>query len=279
LQAYAQARWKLTSELWLEGGAFYRDISLADNHKRQIDPRLGLGWRITPQHWLRVTSQSALVDPLRTQDTLAPVATLGAVVPDAFFAASATLPATWYHQLRWDAEWSARVYTFVQIDRQDVEDFALGFAPESRFTIFGNLADGRLDTVSVGTNVWLAESIGLSASYRRLWSENRSPDATRGYDLPLIPEQEVHTGLVWVHPRHITVGITGDYSGRRAADIFNTRVLAGDWTAGAFANWQPLARHVSLSVTATNLFNADEVFAAGLPAAGTSVVFSAEYRF
>jgi tetratricopeptide (TPR) repeat protein len=279
LEAYSQARWKATADVWLEGGAFYRDIDLGESQKQQVDPRIGLGWRITPHHWLRASSQSALIDSLRTQDTLAPVSILGTVVPDAYFAATDTLAATWYHQLRWDAEWSSRVYTFVQVDRQDVEDFALGFVPDSRFTIFGHLADGRLDTVSFGTNVWLAERIGVSANYKYLWSENRASGASHGLDLPLIPVQEFHSGLVWVHPRAVTLGLSGNYTGQRQADLLNTRSLSGYWTAGAFANWQPFAKHLSLTLSADNLFNANYELAEGFAGAGTSVLFSAEYRF
>jgi tetratricopeptide (TPR) repeat protein len=279
LEVYGQARWKLTPDLWLEGGVFYRDISLGANDKHQFDPRIGAAWRITPHHWLRASSQSALIDSLRTQDTLAPVGILGAVVPDAYFSATDTLAATWYHQLRWDAEWSSRVYTFVQVDRQDVEDFALGFVPDSRFTIFGHLADGRLDTVSFGTNVWLAERIGWSASYKHLWSENRSQGAERGRDLPLIPEQEFHTGLTWVHPKAVTLGIGGNYTGERMANLNNSRTLAGYWTAGAFANWQPFNKHLSLTLAADNLFDADYELAEGFTGVGTTVLMSAEYRF
>ena len=279
IEAYAQARWKITPDLWFEGGGFYRDVRLGTLAKQQVDPRIGLAWRVTPQHWLRVSSQSALIDPLRTQDTLAPVATVGTVVPDTYFNATGDLAATWYHQLRWDAEWSSRVYTFVQIDRQDIEDFALGFVPDSRFTIFGHLADGRLDTVSFGTNLWLLERFGLSASYKRLWSENRSVGAGHGFDLPLIPEQEFHSGLTWVHPRHVTLGLTGSYIGARAANLLNSRALAAYWSAGAFANWQPFAKHLSLTVSADNLFNASYDLAEGFPGEGTRVLFSAEYRF
>lgn len=279
LEAYAQARWKIDADLWLEGGAYYRDIDRGANDKRQVDPRLGLGWRVTPHHWLRASSQSALVDALRTQDTLAPVATVGTVVPDAYFVAGDTLPATWYHQLRWDAEWSSHIYSFVQVDQQDVEDFALGFVPDSRFALFGTLAEGRLNTVSFGTNLWLAERFGLAVNYKYLWSENRSDSAAHGFDLPLIPEQDAHTSLVWVHPRAVTLGLTGNYTGRRAANVLNTRSLAGYWTAGAFANWQPFARHLSLTVSADNLLDADYALAEGFAGPGTSVLFSAEYRF
>ncbi len=279
LEVFGQGRWKVTSELWLEGGVFYRDIDLGANDKHQFDPRIGLAWRVTPHHWLRVSSQSALIDTLRTQDTLAPVGILGAVVPDAYFAATDTLAATWYHQLRWDAEWSSRLYTFVQVDRQDVEDFALGFVPDSRFTIFGHLADGRLDTVSFGANVWLAERIGWSASYKHLWSDNRSSGADHGRDLPLIPEQEFHTGLMWVHPKAVTVGVSGNYTGERAANLNNSRKLGGYWTAGAFANWQPFNKHLSLTLSADNLFDADYELAEGFTGVGTTVLMSAEYRF
>jgi outer membrane receptor protein involved in Fe transport len=263
----------------LEGAAFYRDLKQEVRSKQQVDPRLGLGWRITPHHWLRITTQSALVDPLRTSDTLAPVAILGTVVPDRYFTAGDALSATWYHQLRWDAEWTSRWFTYVQLDRQDVEDFSLGFVPESQFVLFGNVPDGRLDTVTVGTNIWVYENVGVAANYTRLDSENRSLGPHHGRALPLIPDEQAEFSLVWVDPHHVSVSLSGHFVGERAANLATTRKLSSYWSADLDVQWEPFDKHVLVAVAAQNLLNANYELAQGFAAAGPTVVLTMQYRF
>jgi len=58
--------------------------------------------------------------------------------------------------------------------------------------------------------------------------------------LPLIAEQEFHSGLVRVHPRAVTFGLTGDYIGQRAAKTIFNYLLAAFLTAGAMPTGCPL---------------------------------------
>lgn len=82
-----------------------------------------------------------------------------------------------------------------------------------------------------------------------------------------------------MHPKAVTLGIGGNYTGERMANLNNSRTLAGYWTAGAFANWQPFNKHLSLTLAADNLFDADYELAEGFTGVGTTVLMSAEYRF
>ena len=85
--------------------------------------------------------------------------------------------------------------------------------------------------------------------------------------------------MVWVDRRQFTVALTGEYSGARAANLAARRDLDGYWTANLVANWQPLGRHLSLTLSIENLLNENYVLAEGFPAAGTSVLLGAEWRF
>ena len=63
--AYTQGRWKMTDEIWIDAGLFLRhyddDFSEAET---QLDPRFGIGWRVSKQHWLRAAYQRELVLPV-----------------------------------------------------------------------------------------------------------------------------------------------------------------------------------------------------------------------
>ena len=84
---------------------------------------------------------------------------------------------------------------------------------------------------------------------------------------------------MWVHPAATTLCASDNYAGHRVAKLGNTRSLDGYWTTGAFANWQPFAKHLSPTLSVDNRFDADYEPVEGFAAPGTRVLLSAEYRF
>lgn len=78
---------------------------------------------------------------------------------------------------------------------------------------------------------------------------------------------------------HVSAGVFGHFVGARAADPANRRELASYWLASAYVNWQPLEKHLSLTLSADNIFNESYERSAGFPGVGPSLVLSAEYRF
>ena len=64
--------------------------------------------------------------------------------------------------VRWDAEWSSRLFTSVEYQAQDHEAVRY-LIPDLPVEIFGNPVS--LDRVSLQANYWLGDNIGLRASY------------------------------------------------------------------------------------------------------------------
>lgn len=271
---YAQGRWKVTPDLWFDAGIFQRKLDIIDGSfaatseldEEQVDPRLGVAWRVTPNHWLRAAAQRKLVLPVRAAETLAPVDTVGIVIEDQFFRFFDGGQSTDDYQVRWDSEWTPWLFTFARYNHQKIEDF-------SRSGFF--FKDGELDIAELGSNVWFLERFGFRAAYLWLWSE----DPADGLDLPLIQERQAELSLTWVHPRHIRASVFANYIGERWDDPLNTVRLEGFWNAGFFINWQPLRKHWSLGLAVNDLTDEENEFDKGFPGPGRSVFLSAEYRF
>ncbi|MGQ0658852.1 MAG: tetratricopeptide repeat protein [Chromatiales bacterium] len=280
---YVQGRWKVNRDLWFDAGLFKRHLRLeivdpdffgtvfiSELDEDQLDPRLGVAWRVTQNHWLRVAAQRKLLFPQRAAETLAPVDTVGIVVPDRFFTFFTGGPSAEDLQLRWDAEWLPWLFTFAGAEHLELDDFQIG-------SVFHK--EGEIELATVGTNIWFLERFGLRAAYQRLWSENRSGDAFDGLDLLGVPEEFFDVLLTWVHPRHVRTELFVDYVGQRWNDNANTDRLDGYWTTGFRVNWQPMRKHWSLTLQVNDLFDEQPEFFRNFPDPGRSVFLSAEYRF
>jgi len=276
---YVRGRWRINPDLWLDAGAFGRRLEVKDvdpdlfgtrftgsTEEEQIDPRLGLAWRVTDSHWLRAAAQRKLLFPQRASETLAPVDTVGFVVEDQFFTFFEGGPSVDDYQVRWEAEWTPRFFTFAGYGHSELQDFSRsGFDYE----------EGEIDIARVGTNIWLGERWGLRGQYLRLWSE----DPADGLDLPLIQESQADLSLTWVHPRHVRASVFASYVGERWDDPLNTVRLDGYWLTGITATWEPMRKHWYFNVTVSDLLDEQPEFTGGFPTPGRSVFLSAEYRF
>lgn len=270
--AYVQGRLRLSETFAAESGAFLRHVDTENATRSVFDPRLGLNWEPRAGHWLRLAHQRE-TGVLAPQDgSLAPVAAAGLAITDLLpLDVGRTVRDT---QLRWDAEWSERLYTVVLAEHQDSDGY-------SRFFEFSSqgltVAGARATQLVLGSNLWFAERFGAFGRYTRIWSENTAGE-DRGRDLPLLAEDSASVGLSWVHPRQIRVSGALSYAGKRWGDVANTRELDDLLTATLLANWQPGRRHWSFTLSADNLFDERFELAPGLPSPGASISLAAEYR-
>jgi tetratricopeptide (TPR) repeat protein len=269
---YVAADWAVTADLRLEAALFLRHWEDGDRTRTtQPDPRAGLAWRPAAGHWLRVTGQRTLVLPI--DGTLAPVAVVGRAAPDAFTTEGSSVTD---YQARWDAEWSARLFTFAAVEQQRISRW---IAPVPFTTAVLATEKARLRGVTLGANAWIAEAWGLFARHRWTWTENLSKGEHRGRDLPLVPEQAFEAGVTWIHPWQLRTSASAVHVGERQADLANTSRLPGAWTANASVSWQPFRKHWSFTLAGQNLFDVDRDLARGVPAPGRTVTLVGEYRF
>jgi hypothetical protein len=182
--------------------------------------------------------------------TLAPVATVGLVPNQAaidFAGEAETLAA------RWDAEWTAHLFTAIEYQRQDLKDLSLGI-PHTVDSV--DVARAEIDRLSATANLWLGGGFGAFASVAWADSESRSGPG-RGEDVPFVPETVTRAGLTWAHPSRVKLGLTQTFVSERAGDFEGTK-LDDFALTDATLNWEPLDRHVAFDLGVFNIF--DEAF-------------------
>jgi tetratricopeptide (TPR) repeat protein len=270
--AYLDGGWMATPDLRLEGGLAVRHFDDdAGTEETRVDPRAGIAWQLGTRHWLRAAGQRSLALPI--DGTLAPVGTVGLLAREDLVlrGGSAT---SW--QGRWDGEWSPRAFTFVAAERQRLERFVAG-VPQSLGAFV--VDKGRLDSIAIGTNVWLSEGWGVFARQRWTWTENLTKAPGRGEELPLVPRRGTDVGVTWVHPVQLRVSVFATYVGPRQGDVLGDTTLESYWTTGAVASWQPARKRWALTLRMDNLLDERHELAPGIPTPGFSASLAAEYRF
>lgn len=273
-QAYVQGLWRISPSVSTEAGLFFRYLDRDGfGDQTQVDPRFGIGWQVSPAHWVRFAAQRELKLPLQPNGSLAPVSVLGLVVPDTYLNAGGESTIL---QARWDAEWTRRLFTFVSAEQQQIDGLVFTI-PGALGSLF--ISSGVLRRLAVGANVWFGGNVGVFASFLGQWSENESAGLGNGKALPFIPEYSGQAGITWVHPSQVRINLSAAYTGKRWGDAANTIEMGSYWTANASVNWQPLSKHVSLTLGVFNLFDRKFEYAPGFPAPGRSVFLSGQYRF
>lgn len=268
-QAYASARWPVSSRLLLDGGL---KLQHSDDGTRSINrthPQIGIAWTVAGNQWLRAAWQRQSGMPVF--GSLGPMTTVGLGVADAYVVNGGVSTA---RQLQWDSEWNRRLMTFVRIGEQDVQGFAMPSAnPWDALTA----GDVTIRNAVAGANLWLGERWGLSAAYRQTHSANH--DATyAGKALPLMPQHAFTFGTAWVHPAQVRFNLAQSYTGPAQADFANTTRLAGYWITNASVNWQPAPKHWSWTLSVNNLFDRRYQVARDYPGMRRAVLLGIEYR-
>jgi tetratricopeptide (TPR) repeat protein len=273
-RAYADVLVRLDDHLMAEGGAYLTGYDDGiDTDRLRVDPRVGVAWLAGEGQWLRAGYREETL--LTTATSLAPVTTVGLTSGLTPVEPGGVVRSL---LLRWDAEWSDRVFTAIELEHQDVEDFSVGI--RDTLDPFGALAvgEGRIDRATIFANAWVGHGVGLFGRFTVASSENTSGDANDGADLPLVPEWQGRFGVTWVHPSQVSVTLAENLIGERAGDATGTEIDDAA-TTDLEVTWQPFDRHLQVGAAALNLFDADYELATGIAAPGRTFLLRGEVRF
>ncbi|MFD1328131.1 FecR domain-containing protein [Mycoplana ramosa] len=292
---YVDVLHEINPVLKAEYGLFgtYADSDIVETHR--IDPRAGIAFAPTDGQWLRAAyiGQSYDFD----LNTLAPVSTVGLQPNQAGLAIDGNVDTI---AARWDAEWNDWLFTGVEFQHQDLEDFNIGhpaiwdplFLPD----IIG-LTDGRIDRASITSNIHIGHGFGLSGTLAYVDSENQdSGSLDEGRSLPFVPEWAGQVALTWVNEANIKATVAANYIGKRTG---NETIFLGDggtpgdptddfllpqeldayWTLDAAVTWEPFDKRFELSLAAFNLLDEDFEVATGIPGWGRSFKGAVKVRF
>lgn len=269
-RAWADLTWDIGPALAAEAGAIVTRFS-GDLDIARVDPRIGLSWRPSDRHWLRA---AWIADTAGTGDTtLAPIGVLAlqaSRVPQDPGGRSETAI------LRWDAEWSERLFTSVDVQRQRFTDISVQI-PTGLDWI--DITEGRLDRIAATVNWKLPQGIGLFATLAHSDSENRDPASPGfGAGLPFVPDRAARLGVTWVHPANIRASLSANWIGPRVGDQTGQRV-DGAWTTDLSAAWESPDQRFVAELNAWNLLDEPFEVAPQIRGWGRTVEASVKIRF
>ena len=234
-----------------------------------VSPRVGIGVSPLEGQWLRAAYRSEGNLPLPF--TLSPVTTVGLVpnvLPVSLGGRIDTLA------LRWDAEWSAHVFTAVEYQRQRVDNLEL---PISDTFATLDVDKARIDRVSATANVWLGGGFGLFGTVGLADAHVDSPGSL-DVDVPFIPGRFARAGVSFVHPSRLKITVAETYFGDLKGDLFGVK-LDDYWTTDASVTWETPDRRLLFGVTLLNLLDKTYELAPGVPGTGRTVAASVRARF
>lgn len=249
------------------------DGDTADVHR--LEPRAGLAWAPTEDHWLRVAYMRNGLN-LNTP-TLAPVGVLGIQPNQADFAGTGYADTI---AMEWDAEWTDTFFTAAEYQHQSLNDFSVGY-PLTALRLDDSIAlsQGTIDRGSLTANAVLGHGFGLSATLALARSRNEDPaSASFGDDIPYVPEQAGQIALTWVNEANVKATLAANYIGERSGDDAGTR-LGDYWTLDASLIWEPFDKALALELNAYNLLNEDFEVAPGVPGWGRGIEGKLRIRF
>ncbi len=206
--------------------------------------------------------------------------------------------------VRWDAEWSDRLFTTVEYQDQQLE--AVQYAvPDLPVDITGFPVSVK--RISAEANLWLGGNIGLRASYAYTDSAiegsfvsgdnvNQAIGPTFGcatadlnftfgctYDvgdqLPFVPGHFARASLVWTlpAPTRLKATMSASYIGGQDDDL---SLPVEDVTlVDARLEWEPLDRRLAFNLSLLNLLDKRYDSATGVAAPRFTVLAGAEVRF
>ncbi|MGO6788685.1 FecR domain-containing protein [Rhizobium ruizarguesonis] len=241
----------------------------------RLEPRFGLAWAPTQNHWLRAAFMRQSTDT--GVPTLAPIGILGLQANQFSVGTEGYVDTA---ALEWDAEWTDRLFTTVEYQHQELHDFSIGLPLISLPALDSlPLSRGSIDRAAVTANVALGNGFGLSATYAHMDSENKDPGTFNyGGNLPYIPKNSGQIALTWVNEAKVKATVAANYVGERDGDDLGTK-LDDYWSLDAHLIWEPLDKRIELEAAAYNLLDEDFEITPGVPGWGRAFKGTLKVRF
>lgn len=269
-RVYADVTARATDRIQIEGGAFGALLHGDDTSIDRFEPRAGIAYMPTDGQWLRAMVRKETELP--GSFTLSPVTTLGLLsnpLPLATGGRALTFAA------RWDAEWSAHVFTALDYQHQDAHRLSTDI-PQTIDTF--DIGRARIDRVAATANAWLGGGFGLFALAAFMPTEIRDSGPGHGSDLPFVPRHLERIGATWTHPSRVKVVLAQTFIGSRAGEIGGRR-LGSDSTTDITLTWEPLERLFEVDLALLNLLDRSYLLAPGISAPDRVFLGSVRVRF
>jgi len=261
-RGYVDLRWSPDGPLTLEGqvAAVHSRLRVAgpryiaarrldDYHRNTIDFRASAAWSPVAEQWLRLGffRQTSSDAPF----TFAPTDTIGlrpAIVPGFYGGQYESLIA------QWDVEWTPRVFTTIDYQRQRFD--ALLLSPAIGRDEVG-LVDARIDRLRGSVNIWPGDDLGLAATY--MWSDARGQlpigTAFAKRALPFVPRHFAQASITWAHPSRLRIQFRETWASAQR-DFAGRRRRAG-FVGDVSIVWEPFDKRAEVKLNVENVFATD----------------------
>jgi tetratricopeptide (TPR) repeat protein len=274
-RAYADVRWDVTETVSVEGALFGTTVDGdVEDEGFRLEPRIGAAWSVFDGHWLRAAAMRdtrvpgiallAPTDVLGLEPMVAPLDTLGQVDTVA---------------LRWDAEWSERLFTALEYNHQRMDDVSVE-VPASLLSV--DVDKATVDRIAFTANYWVGHGIGTFATVAWSQSDASGDDLDAGSSLPFLPDWYARAGFTYVHPSRLRATVQATYVGERDGTIgagVEPVELDDFVTLDAVANWETPDRRFVLNLGVYNILDEDFDVAPGTPGWGRTFAGTAAVRF
>lgn len=270
-RAYASVLAEITPSLKTEASLFATYLESGGASIERLEPRVGLAWSPFEGQWLRAAylREGAASDT----PTLAPIGVLGIQSNQLDLALDGEVDT---FAFRWDAEWTDRFFTSVDVQHQEFDSITATLP----YTIdLIAIDEGRLDRASLTANFWLGYGFGLSATIAANESSGHGAAVGDTFDgaLPFVPDTAGRIALTWVNTNNIRATLAANYTGERL-DSSGTR-LEDYWTLDAGVKWESFDKRVEVDLAAFNLLDENFDLESGLPGWGPTFKGTVKVRF
>lgn len=269
VRGYLDLLYKPSSTLEFEAGAFGTWWSDNRTAEASFNPRLGVAFEPIEGQWLRAMYRRDV--EVGESFSLAPVNTLGlspVALPLAFGGSTDTLA------VRWDSEWTDRLFTSFEYQHVDVDDMSVDI-PRSFSSFFAS--KGTLDRLTATANVWAGNNIGLFGSYSYQFSEDDSSGGN--HPLPMVPQALATIGATWVHPSGFMATLSENYVGERRKYRSGQDTNGGFFTTDFTGSWLSPTRHLTVDVSVYNIFDEQNFIAGKVEGPGRTFLAALRAKF
>ncbi len=270
-RAYGSMLAEITPSFKAEAALFATYLENGDGAIQRLEPHVGVAWSPFEGQWLRAAylREGAASDT----PTLAPIGVLGIQSNQLDLAMDGKVDT---FAFRWDAEWTDRFFTSVDVQHQEFDSITATL-PYTVDTIA--VDEGRLDRASLTANLWLGHGFGLSATIAANDSSGHGAIVGDTFDggLPFVPDTAGRVALTWVNTSNIRATLAANYTGER---LDNSGINLDDyWTLDASLKWESPDKRIEVDLAAFNLLDEDFDIAYALPGWGPTFKGSVKVRF